>query len=253
MRLVFEDEFDGPLNSSRWNVLEQVHRGGVYTRGNVQVQDGVLVLKTVAQNMTIDQGGVPTRFYVSSGAVNSSGLFERRLGRWEVRAKLPLVSASPGFTLHSSIWLFADEHRPGRSGCPQEIDVVEQYEAGPGSVASRASGNLHPFAGADHNGTGGCSRVDYERSDSNAVGDWTSHWTTFAVDWTENWIALRVNGVTYANWHGPGTAAALAAFTEPLFLALTACVMDRVPIIALDALPLHYFIDSVRYYEWSPT
>jgi hypothetical protein len=57
MRLVWSDDFDGAaLDTKVWNVLEQVHRGGVYTRGNVQVSDGVLRLLTRRENMTIDQG-----------------------------------------------------------------------------------------------------------------------------------------------------------------------------------------------------
>ena len=56
------------LNKSLWNVLEQVHRGGVYTAGNVYLENSSLVMETKAENMTIDQFGKPTHFYVSSGA-----------------------------------------------------------------------------------------------------------------------------------------------------------------------------------------
>ena len=66
-------------------------------------------------------------FYVSSGAVNTSGLLEQHTGRWEARVRLPLVGKSSGYTLHSSIWLYANMQRPGNSGCHQEIDVIEQY------------------------------------------------------------------------------------------------------------------------------
>jgi hypothetical protein len=36
--------------------LEQVHRGGVYTKENVKVKNGMLVMQTIAQNLTIEQG-----------------------------------------------------------------------------------------------------------------------------------------------------------------------------------------------------
>ena len=50
-----------------------------------------------------------------------------------------------GYTLHSSIWLFANQMAESdQSGCPQEIDIVEQYARAPGAV-SAAVGNLHPF------------------------------------------------------------------------------------------------------------
>ena len=71
--------FDGTeLNSSLWNVLEQVHRGGVYAKENVRVEDGVLVLETVAKNVT--SGG--QEFYVTSGAVTTSRKFSQVGGRW---------------------------------------------------------------------------------------------------------------------------------------------------------------------------
>eukprot|EP00937_MAST-01D_sp_MAST-1D-sp2_P006970 g6970.t1 len=263
MRLVWAEEFDSPtLNESRWNVLEQVHRGGVYVRGNVRVENGWLVLRTVAQNLTIAQGGKPTPFYVTSGAVNTSGLFEQRTGRWEARVRLPRVGLSPGYTLHPSIWLFANMRDPARSGCPQEIDVVEQYAAPAPGRAQRSSAvaNLHPFGKRNATstrsmhtrgggGSGGCVPQPYgPHASTAATGDRSSGWNTFTVDWTDEWIAMYVNGELYANFGG--NPSAVAAFTDPLFLALTSCVMTRAPPTAVDVFPLEYFIDSVRVYEW---
>tara|TARA_B110000208_G_scaffold112749_1_gene138833 strand:+ start:161 stop:913 length:753 start_codon:yes stop_codon:yes gene_type:complete len=250
MRLVWEDHFDGPsLNSTLWNVLEQVHRGGVYTKENVRLENGSLVLQTIAQNLTIPQGVNNVSFYVSSGAVNTSGLFEQRLGRWEARVKLPMVYESPGYTLHSSIWLFANTKRAGHTGCPQEIDIVEQYTSDEGPI-SDAVANLHPFNGTKTGPGGGCMKVPYKRVSSTARGDWTSNWTVFAVDWTESYIAMSVNGEAYANFNTPQETA-VAAFTDPLFLALTACVMDRVPVMSKDVLPLQYEVDWVKVYAWT--
>lgn len=103
MRLVWEDHFDGDaLNTSLWNVLEQVHRGGVYTKANVRVENGNLVMETIAQNLTIRQGAEDVPFFVTSGAVNTSGRFAQRFGRWEARVMLPMVYRSAGYTLHTS-------------------------------------------------------------------------------------------------------------------------------------------------------
>jgi hypothetical protein len=244
MRLVWEDDFNGPeLNTSLWNVLDQVHRGGVYTRANVGVERGALVLRTVAQNLTIDG----TDYYVSSGAVNTSRFAEQRTGRWEARVKLPLVGASAGYTLHSSIWLFSDGSNPARSGCAQEIDVVEQYAAGGASyLPSRAAANLHPFDGTRSTG---CAKVPYARpARTEATGDWTGVWTRFAVDWTDEWIGMSVDDKPFALFDQ--TPDALAAFTDPLFLALTACVMQRTLPAPSDPFPLEYVVDWVRVYEW---
>ena len=157
------------------------------------------------------------------------------------------VTLPPGFTLHSSIWLIANTHAPARSGCGQEIDVVEQYATEGGPVSS-AVANLHPYNGTKA-GPGGCQKVPYTRVPSTARGDWTSNWTVFAVDWTESYIAMTVNGEAYANFDTQQTA--VGAFTDPLFLALTACVMNRVPLLPLDVLPLQYEVDWVKVYAWT--
>lgn len=95
-----------------------------------------------------------------------------------------MVDNSVGFTLHSSIWLISSPENPARSGCPQEIDLVEQYAAVPGSAVSFADANVHPFNGTKSSHDGECVKLAYPRpSHSTAVGDWTTGWTTFAVDW----------------------------------------------------------------------
>ena len=69
------------------------------------------------------------------------------------------------------------------------------------------------------------------------------------MDWTEDWIAMYVNGKVYANYDKQ--AAAIGTFTDPLFLALTACVMGRVPVRKDDVFPLEYLIDYVRVYKFT--
>lgn len=39
-------------------------------------------------------------------------------------------------------------------------------------------------------------------------------------------------------------------FTDPLFMAFTACVMDRVLPTDADTFPQEYLIDWVRVYQW---
>ena len=71
------------------------------------------------------------------------------------------------------------------------------------------------------------------------------------MDWTEDWIAMYVDGKVYANYDKQ--SAAVGAFTDPLFLALTACVMNRVPVLAGgdDVFPLEYLIDYVKVYKFT--
>ena len=68
---------------------------------------------------------------------------------------------------------------------------------------------------------------------------------TFTVDWTSEYVAMYVDGEIYAHFVG-----ASAGLTDALFLALTACVMDRVPPTVSDTFPLVYDIDWVRVYAW---
>ena len=83
--------------------------------------------------------------------------------------------------------------------------------------------------------------MPYTRVPSSAIGDWSSTWRVFTLDWTPSWITMAVDGELYANFDTQ--SAALAHFTDPLFLALTACVMDRVPPGPADVFPLKYYVD----------
>ena len=256
--LVLEDHFDGQtLNQSVWNVLDQVHVGGVYSPDNVFLRNGSLVLRTVARNQSVD--GVP--YYAASGAVNTSGLFAQRGGRFEARVKLPDVQQTAGFLLHSSVWLTADTGNVNNSGCDQEIDLAEQY---PGNFGGRhptspketvVAGTLHPFTGSSRRGKNGCQPVRNEfghEVQSNPLfmssGDFTSEWHVFRVDWNpRGWIAFYVDGQLTASFVN---ASSVAAFTDPLFIALTACVMGRVPVLPTDVLPQEYLVDYVRVYSF---
>jgi beta-glucanase (GH16 family) len=124
------------------------------------------------------------------------------------------------------MWLTSTQSNPNRSGCPQEIDVVEQYSIGPGA-ASKARAALQPFNGTR---ASGCAKV-HGQSTHSAQADFSSDWSLFALDWTDTWITMSVNGQLYANYEqiSPSQHGTVSAFTDPLFLALTACVMRRVP------------------------
>ena len=66
------------------------------------------------------------------------------------------------------------------------------------------------------------------------------------MDWTEDWIAMYVDGEVIHT-----QKAAVGFFTDPLFLALTACVMNRVPADNADVFPLEYVIDYVKVYGFT--
>jgi hypothetical protein len=252
MRLVVDEHFDGPtLNTSLWNVLETVHRGGLYTKENVNIVDGALVLRTIAQNVT--QAGQD--WYVTSGAVSTANKFAQVGGRWVARVKLPMAGKSQGYLLHSSIWLTDDQGpaRPG-SGCAQEIDVVEQEPPFEGND-TYAVAHVDAFEGGKHRpGTGPCKGgwLASHYPMIGAHGDWSTDWTVFQLDWTETFITMSVNGKLYANYdRNAGGGKRLAQLNEPMFLWLTACVMHRVLPTAANVFPMEYLIDYVKIWEWT--
>jgi hypothetical protein len=136
----FRDDFNGSvLNVSKWTVLDQIHRGGVYTPDNVFVKDGALMLRSQAQEVTLGS----EQFHVTSGAVNTSDKFEQQYGIFEIsampyycpshtgpNASLPLYFMTGPPALHNTFWLYGFvEHRKNTSGiacnCPEEIDIWE--------------------------------------------------------------------------------------------------------------------------------
>jgi beta-glucanase (GH16 family) len=254
MELVMSEDFSGStLNRSRWQVYTGIHHGGIYESDNVVLRNGSLVLRTVAKNQSV--GG--KEFYVSSGAVNQSGRLEQRYGRWSARVKLPDVNKSPGWVLHSSVWLvnkFYDAQRPnssnssGYSGCHQEIDIVEQYAAGlVPSMDSTAAGALHASTGTAATGT--CKSICCGPQTYLRTANFHSDFHIFTLDWSATRISVSIDGVAVLDYT---ESAVLASYTDRQFLALTSCVMNRVPpmIYAGDSFPLEYEIDWVRVYRW---
>ena len=253
MRLVVDEQFNNgdTINTSLWQVLNQPHVGGWYSSNNVFLEDGALVLRTTAHNVTA--GGI--EYYVSSGAVNTAGRFYQRRGRWEARVKLPRVDESPSYTLHASVWLTAglvgSPDIPGQrnfSGCHQEIDIAEQYVGGQ-PPQSTVLAHVDAFSGRSEarNGTGckGGWLQTWGRTAFGKTADFTA-WTTFRLDWTEKWVAMSINGTTYSRYRIYPDQ-----LTDGMLLALTSAVIRRAPVTARDVFPQDYKIDYVRIYQWA--
>ena len=59
---------------------------------------------------------------------------------------------------------------------------------------------------------------------------------------------MYVDGEVYANFNTH--QAAVELFSDPLFVTLTSCVMQRAPVIKADVLPQQFVVDYVKVYEW---
>jgi hypothetical protein len=229
-----------------WNVATTVNRGSIYRASNVAVEDGALVMRTIAESYRVRN----LSYFVSSGAVNTEGKFAQRYGRWQASVRLPRPNESPSYTLHSSIWLNSNFYarQPTGKGCADEIDVIEQYPGPrPPNPVSRGAGSLHvhdahcvhmPAETGPHNG----GDMIWTRN-----GDFTSKWTTFTLDWTPAWLSIRANNETLAVYTNKTL---LNSMTDVQPLILTATVMERTPTLPDDVFPQEYWVDWVRIYEW---
>ncbi len=242
--LVFEDNFDGPLNTSKWHVQEGVHLHGVYTSANAFTANGSLVLRTVAQNQTID--GV--EYYVSSGAVDTSGSLVQQFGAWEARLRMPDVAATAGFRLHASVWLVNQLRWPSSNGSvcqgqqQPEIDLIEydpvEWTRTRNGTGPWAEGHFHAFF---ENCTSHWAPYKYLRGGADA--DFSSAFHVWRVEWLEDSLTMLVDGVVLLRVTDAGWLRGLAA---PLYFLLTNAIMTSFPPTASDTLPQSMIIDYVR-------
>src|SRR5690606_19940051 len=100
-KIVWNEEFDaGPLDSARWNVLDDPYgygnRSQHYKPENIEVSESNLIINTKKET---SQG-----FPYTSGAITTKGKAVFKYGKIEVRAKLP-----SGRGLLPAIWLWNNE------------------------------------------------------------------------------------------------------------------------------------------------
>jgi beta-glucanase (GH16 family) len=88
--LTWEDNFDGDsLDSTHWEVKHNAshccpQEPQLYVKENIDVSGGVLTI-TTRNDATLGPGGEVWNY--TSGWVDTKGLFDQKLGRWEVRFK----------------------------------------------------------------------------------------------------------------------------------------------------------------------
>ena len=242
--LVFFDDFTAPtLDTNAWQVLEQVHRGGVYTAANVVVANGTLQLVSKPFDPPLRLPDNRT-FFMSSGAVNTSMRLEALWGRWEVRARLPDVDATAGWTGHNSFWLYNSGH--------QEVDVFEQTADVAGAPNSTAAGNVHAWhcPSRDECGSAPCTLAcSGDKCTPGGqfplYGAWQDAFHVFSIDMRPDAITWAVDG---AVTNVVTNATVIGLYNRPLFAALTACVMEDVPAQPGDVFPQTFVVDWVKLY-----
>lgn len=187
---VFEDNFDDP-ELPQWRVRDLDYLGydhAFILADNVSVRDGELVITTKRE-------AEPKRFkndkrerdrYYSTGYVDTIGTFSQQYGRFEMRAKLPVI---PGKSrgVWPAFWL-----RPDDKTNPGEIDIMEAYGT------PHPTHNDNPMARTEatvHFSQDGKSKVRGFTPDELNLNDGEFH--TWAVEWTPEAITFFVDGQQY--------------------------------------------------------
>lgn len=185
---VFADDFDGTeLDSTKWKLspgtwlfpeatrpeLQQVYRG---QPGNVAVENGHLLLKTLKQDVTDD--GVPDW---TSGAVRADYLSKQRFGYFESRFK---VTAAP--KQNNAFWLGvgAPVHNHGTESW--EFDICEN------GYPTRQTSNWY-----NHNKDNVEGHKSLTETELASLGliDLSAQYVTYGCEWaTDHTIKIYLNG-----------------------------------------------------------
>jgi beta-glucanase (GH16 family) len=184
---VWADEFDAPaVDRKKW-AFDVGNRppGGPAGWGNrelqyytdrpdnVYVRDGMLHVRALRE---AHEGAAFT-----SARLKTKGLFAKKYGRFEVRARLPT-----GKGVWPAIWMLPEDNKYGGWAASGEIDIVEAR----GQEPTKVLGTLHygsPAPGNLHTGK------DYVLPDGGTVADF--HF--YALEWDPGEIRWYVDGRLY--------------------------------------------------------
>lgn len=235
--LVFEDDFNGnSLNTQNWGYeLGPVRKNElqVYTRENVTVENGCLVL-TALKNRTGDRPW-------TSGSITGMEKRSFTYGRIEAKIKFPNVVGAFGafWTLGANYLVSYDEETGGTvigdvgwTECG-EIDITETI---PGN-ATWAQANLWSYFNDKSLGIGKSGTIV------------SSDWNIYSCEWTPEYIAMSVNGTeykryTFSNWSADTTQ----AYHLPQYILFDLAVGKAGGTPSSDNTQMKMYVDWVRVY-----
>jgi beta-glucanase (GH16 family) len=210
--IIWSDEFNGnSVDSTHWTFETGNGSGGwgnneleYYTSRpqNVFVSGGTLHI--VARKESLNG------FSYTSARMKSAGLFSRKYGRFEFRAKLP-----QGQGYWPACWLMPQDSVYGGWAASGEIDVMENRGSNPSTVL----GTLHyggPWPNNVHSG------ADYVLPNGGSV----TNFHTYMLEWSTYTMKWFVDGLLYQtqnNWYSSnGTYP--APFDQPFYLIMNLAV-----------------------------
>ncbi|MGH8024614.1 MAG: glycoside hydrolase family 16 protein [Limisphaerales bacterium] len=209
--LVWDDEFNGTtIDAHHWKFETGNHHGWgnneleFYTdrSENARVSGGALHIIALRESTN------GCRF--TSARMKSEGLFARKYGRFEFRAKFP-----QGKGYWPALWLMPQDSAYGGWPACGEIDIVENK----GDYPAVVQGTIH-YAAPD--GTHRQSTGLY----TFGPGDGADKFHTYTLEWSTNSIRWFVDNQLYetqTNWSTAG-APYPAPFNQPFYIIMNLAV-----------------------------
>ncbi|MFH1500006.1 MAG: glycoside hydrolase family 16 protein [Verrucomicrobiota bacterium] len=242
-RLVWSDEFDGPvIDPAKWSFEVNAWGGGnnelqYYTDRpeNAFIEDGRLHLVARREEFTGPEG---TRAYTSA-RIRTLGKGDWKYGRFEIRAKLP-----SGQGLWPAIWMLPTDSPHGGWAAGGEIDIMELVGHRPDEVL----GTLH-YGGAWPRNvhSGETWRLPA------GEGTFADDFHVFAIEWGSREIRWFIDGrhvQTQRVWHTE-SAPYPAPFDHKFHLLLNVAVGGGLPGNPDEStvFPQEMVVDYVRVYQ----
>ncbi|WP_226647546.1 carbohydrate binding domain-containing protein [Mesobacillus subterraneus] len=256
--LVWSDEFIGPeIDRSKWTydignwIVDEDGNGITNGWGNNEkeyytdssenafIEDGKLVIKAKKEQVT-DQFGT---YDYTSAKLKTKGLFSKKYGRYEIKAKLPT-----GKGLWPALWMLPEDDKYGVWAASGEIDIMEAWGSRPNTV----SGTIHYGEGWPNNKYTG---KEFELPKNRGI----DKWHTYALEWEPGELRWYVDGELYQTqnkWYSKGTDNAAnfsypAPFDQEFYLVMNLAVggwfdgeVDETTIF-----PSQMEVDYVRVYD----
>jgi beta-glucanase (GH16 family) len=241
-RLVWSDEFNGTsIDTNHWK-FETGNRNGwgnheleYYTDrpDNAYVSNGILHI--VARQEATNE------FAYTSARIKGQGLFSKKYGRFEFRAKVP-----QGRGYWPALWLMPEYSPYGRWPACGEIDVMENK----GNYPAVVQGTIHY---ADTNG----DHLQSTEIFTFPQNDGATNFHNYLLEWTTNSIKWSVDGKLYetqTNW-STANAPYPAPFDQPFYIIMNLAVggiYSGNPDIN-TVFPGEMQVDYIRVYDNSAT
>jgi beta-glucanase (GH16 family) len=255
--LVWSDEFNGTsLDTNKWtydigNGPWNPRRG---TRGSGWGNRELEYYTSSTQNVYVANGFLHIRarrealegFDYTSGRIKTKGLFSKKYGRLEIRARLPV-----GIGFWPAIWMLPEKSPYGRWPSSGEIDIMENNGSKPnqegGTIHYGGTNGRHAYAGRTYHFPPGQSVADFH---------------IYGLQWASNSIQWSVDGNLYetqTNWwsdiaNSTFTYPYPAPFDSPFYLLINLAIggnyLHNPSTNSINpSLPGELVVDYVRVYD----